>query len=182
MGSSAAIWQRSFWTGDRVTVVDDLSTGRFENIEHLIGRHGFHFAIETITNETVMDRLISECDHDLSPGSRGGRGLIIQDPVRVIETNIKGCEAILRIGVRYRKKLILASTSEIYWQKRRRPFPRGCGRCHGPHHPQPLELCLLQGDGRIPGLWLTRSSWLAGGHHAPLSTPSGRAKPGAMAW
>ncbi len=48
--------------GDAVTVVDDLSTGRFENVRHLVGRPGFAFAIETITNETVMDRLVSECD------------------------------------------------------------------------------------------------------------------------
>ena len=48
--------------GDQVTVIDDLSTGRFENIAHLAGHPAFHYAIETITNETVMDRLVSECD------------------------------------------------------------------------------------------------------------------------
>jgi UDP-glucose 4-epimerase len=48
--------------GDQVTIIDDLSTGRFENIAHLVGRPGFRFAIDTITNEVVMDRLASECE------------------------------------------------------------------------------------------------------------------------
>lgn len=108
--------------GDAVTVVDDLSTGRFENIAHLVGRPGFQFAIETITNETVMDRLISECDIIYHLAAAVGVELIVKDPVRVIETNIKGCEAILRIGARYRKKVMLASTSEIYGKSEAVPF------------------------------------------------------------
>jgi UDP-glucose 4-epimerase len=108
--------------GDDVTVVDDLSTGRFENIAHLVGRPGFHFAIESITNETVMDRLISECDIIHHLAAAVGVELIVRDPVRVIETNIKGCEAILRIGARYRKQVMLASTSEIYGKADKVPF------------------------------------------------------------
>jgi UDP-glucose 4-epimerase len=108
--------------GDAVTVVDDLSTGRFENVAHLVGRPGFQFAIETILNETVMDRLISECEIIYHLAAAVGVELIVKDLVRVIETNIKGCEAILRIGARYRKKVMLASTSEVYGKSEEVPF------------------------------------------------------------
>ena len=108
--------------GDEVTAVDDLSTGRFDNIQHLVGKPGFRFAIETITNETVMDRLISECDIIYHLAAAVGVDLIVKEPVRVIETNIKGCEAILRIGARYRKKVMLASTSEVYGKSESVPF------------------------------------------------------------
>jgi len=108
--------------GDAVTVVDDLSTGRFENVAHLRGRPGFQFAIETILNETVMDRLVSECDIIYHLAAAVGVELIVKDLVRVIETNIKGCEAILRIGARYRKKVMVASSSEVYGKSEDVPF------------------------------------------------------------
>ncbi|MBC7237221.1 MAG: GDP-mannose 4,6-dehydratase [Chloroflexi bacterium] len=118
--------------GDEVTVVDDLSTGRFENVQHLVGHPAFRFAIETITNETVMDRLISECDIIYHLAAAVGVELIVRDPVRVIETNIKGCEAILRIGARYRKKVMLASTSEVYGKSNKVPFAEDDDRVLGP--------------------------------------------------
>lgn len=118
--------------GDSVTVVDNLSTGRFENIEHLVRRQGFHFAIETILNETVMDRLVSECDIIYHLAAAVGVELIVKDPVRVIETNIIGCETVLRIGARYRKKVMLASTSEIYGKSEAVPFREDADRVLGP--------------------------------------------------
>jgi UDP-glucose 4-epimerase len=118
--------------GDRVTVVDDLSTGRFENIEHLVGRPGFQFAIDSITNETVMDRLVSECDIIYHLAAAVGVELIVNDPIHVIETNIQGCDTVLRIGARYRKKVMLASTSEIYGKGDREPFQEEDDRVLGP--------------------------------------------------
>lgn len=118
--------------GDSVTVVDNLSTGRFENIEHLVRRQGFHFAIETILNETVMDRLVSECDIIYHLAAAVGVELIVKDPVRVIETNIIGCETVLRIGARYRKKVMLASTSEIYGKSEAVPFREDTDSVLGP--------------------------------------------------
>ena len=108
--------------GDEVTVVDDLSTGRFENVAHLAARPDFHFAIETIGNEAVMDRLVSECDVIYHLAAAVGVDLIVQNPVRVIETNIKGCEIVLRIAARYRKKVLLASSSEVYGKSEDIPF------------------------------------------------------------
>jgi UDP-glucose 4-epimerase len=108
--------------GDQVTVIDDLSTGRFENIAPLAGKPGFRFALETITNETVMDRLGSECDRILHLAAAVGVELIVNDPVRTIETNVMGTEAVLRVARRYRKKVFLASTSEVYGKNDKVPF------------------------------------------------------------
>jgi UDP-glucose 4-epimerase len=118
--------------GDDVTVVDNLSTGQFDNIRGLVGNPRFHFAIETITNETVMDRLVSECDIIYHLAAAVGVELIVTNPVHVIETNIKGSEAVLRIGARYRKKVVLASTSEIYGKSDRVPFREDADRLLGP--------------------------------------------------
>jgi UDP-glucose 4-epimerase len=108
--------------GDSVTVVDDLSTGRFENIQPLVGQPGFRFAIETITNETVMDRLGSECDRILHLAAAVGVELIVNDPVHTIETNVMGAEAVLRVARRYRRKVFIASTSEVYGKNNKVPF------------------------------------------------------------
>jgi UDP-glucose 4-epimerase len=108
--------------GDKVTVIDDLSTGRLENIEHLTRQEGFRLAIETITNETVLDRLGSECDRILHLAAAVGVQLIVSDPVRTIETNVMGTEAVLKIARRYRKKVFIASTSEVYGKSNATPF------------------------------------------------------------
>ncbi len=108
--------------GDQVTVIDDLSTGRFENIEGLTANPNFRFALETITNETVMDRLGSECDRILHLAAAVGVELIVNDPVRTIETNVMGAEAVLQVARRYRRKVFLASTSEVYGKNEKSPF------------------------------------------------------------
>lgn len=100
--------------GYDVTVIDDLSTGSFDNIKHLTKNKNFHFAIETILNETVMDRLVSECDIIYHLAASVGVELIVRDPVRTIETNVLGTDVVLRTANRYRKKVLLVSTSEIY--------------------------------------------------------------------
>ena len=78
--------------GHSVQVIDDLSTSSLENIEHLLSDPRFHFAIETILNETVMDRLVSECDVIFHLAAAVGVKLIINRPVHTIETNIIGTE------------------------------------------------------------------------------------------
>lgn len=118
--------------GHQVTIIDDLSTGRFENIVHLAGQPGFHYAIETITNEVVMDRLVSECDTIFHLAAVVGVELIVHSPVRVIETNILGAEAVLRAAHRYRKKTLIASSSEIYGKSGKVPFSEDDDRVLGP--------------------------------------------------
>ena len=108
--------------GDSVTVIDDLSTGSFANIEHLTGNPRFRFAIESITNEVVLDRLASECNVIYHLAAAVGVQLIIQQPVHTIETNVMGTEAVFKAALRYRAKVLVASTSEVYGKSGRVPF------------------------------------------------------------
>ncbi len=118
--------------GDEVTIIDNLSTGRFDNIQHLVDRPGFHFVIDTITHEMVMDRLVSECDAIFHLAAAVGVQLIIENPVHVIETNVLGTHAVLKAAARYRKLVLLASTSEIYGKSVQVPFRENDDRVLGP--------------------------------------------------
>jgi UDP-glucose 4-epimerase len=118
--------------GHQVVAIDDLSTGTEANIRHLIGRPDFQFVLETITNETVVDRLVSECGIVYHLAAAVGVELIVRDPVHTIETNVLGTSAVLRIANRYRRKVILASTSEIYGKSNAVPFREDSDRVMGP--------------------------------------------------
>lgn len=108
--------------GHQVTIIDDLSTGSFENIAHLRAHANFRFAIDTITNEVVMDRLVSECDLIFHLAAAVGVMLIVERPVYTIETNILGTNTVLKTALRYRTKVLIASTSEVYGKGNRIPF------------------------------------------------------------
>lgn len=108
--------------GDEVDVIDDLSTGSLENIAHLRKNPRFHLAVETILNETVMDRLVSECDLIYHLAAAVGVELIVKHPVEVIETNILGTHMVLKLADRYLRKVLIASTSEIYGKSEKIPF------------------------------------------------------------
>jgi UDP-glucose 4-epimerase len=108
--------------GHHVTIIDDLSTGSLTNVQHLIGHDRFRFAIETIGNEMVLDRLVSECDVIFHLAAAVGVQLIIQNPVHTIETNVMGTEAVLKAALRYRAKVLVASTSEVYGKSERVPY------------------------------------------------------------
>lgn len=108
--------------GYQVTIIDNLSTGRFENIRPLIGHPGFRFAIDTIMNEMVLDRLTSESDLVFHLAAAVGVRLIVENPVHTIETNVMGTEAVLKAALRYRAKVLIASTSEVYGKGLAVPF------------------------------------------------------------
>jgi len=115
--------------GHHVTIIDDLSTGRFENIEEIVkrwpgggGRPSFRFAIDSITNEAVLDRLASECDVIFHLAAAVGVKLIVENPVHTIETNVMGTEAVLKVALRYRAKVLIASSSEVYGKGNSVPF------------------------------------------------------------
>jgi len=108
--------------GDHVTVIDDLSTGRFENIEPLVAHQGFAFAIDTIENEIVLDRLVSECDALIHLAAAVGVELVVRSPVHTITTNIGGTETVLRLARRYRARTLIASSSEVYGKGVSVPF------------------------------------------------------------
>jgi len=118
--------------GYHVTIIDDLSTGRMDNIQHLVGNENFTFAIENILNETVMDRLVCECDIIYHLAAAVGVELIVSKPVEVIQTNILGTEMVLKIANRYQKKVLITSTSEIYGKSDQVPFGEEDDRLMGP--------------------------------------------------
>ena len=118
--------------GDMVYVIDDLSTGRLENIEHLMDSPRFNIAVETILNETVMDRLVSECDIIYHLAAAVGVELIVNKPVEVIERNILGTEMVLKLASRYLKSVVITSTSEIYGKSDKVPFNENDDRVLGP--------------------------------------------------
>jgi FlaA1/EpsC-like NDP-sugar epimerase len=80
--------------GYQVTIIDDLSTGRFENIVHLVDHPRFSFAIDTIANEAVLDRLASECTIIYHLAAAVGVKLIVERPVHTIQANVNGTEAV----------------------------------------------------------------------------------------
>lgn len=108
--------------GHIVTIIDNLSTGKFENIAPLCQNPRFRFAIDSILNEIVLDRLASECDVIFHLAAAVGVKLIVDQPVQTIETNVNGTMAVLRAAVRYRAKVLIASTSEVYGKGNRVPF------------------------------------------------------------
>ncbi len=118
--------------GHTVTAVDNLATGRYENVAHLSERAGFQFVYESVVNETVMDRLVSECDVIFHLAAAVGVELIVKDPVWTIETNLQGTEMALRLARRYRKKILIASTSEVYGKSAELPFREDADRVMGP--------------------------------------------------
>ena len=119
-------------SGHEVVVIDDLSTGSDRNVSHLTGNPRFQFVLETITNESVMDRLVSQCEVVYHLAAAVGVELIVRDPIHTIETNVLGTGAVLRVANRYRRKVVLASTSEIYGKSDDVPFREDGDRVMGP--------------------------------------------------
>lgn len=108
--------------GYTVTIIDNLSTGQIKNIAALQSHPCFRAAYEDIRNAVVMDRLVSECDVIFHLAAAVGVQRIIQEPIETIETNIGGTEVVLKTARRYRKKVLIASTSEVYGKGARFPF------------------------------------------------------------
>jgi len=108
--------------GHQVVAIDDLSTGRLENIQHLQSLPNYQFVRETINNAQVLDRLASEAAIVIHLAAAVGVQLIVEDPVHTIRTNIMGTEAVLTAANRYGCKVLIASTSEVYGKAVKVPF------------------------------------------------------------
>ena len=111
--------------------IDDLSTGSMDNISHLNSNDNYNFIYGDIRNELIMDRLVSKCDAVYHLAAAVGVNLIINDPIRVMDTNIKGTEMLLKICNRYKKRIVVASTSEIYGKSDKIPFSESDDRILG---------------------------------------------------
>lgn len=100
--------------GQNVSVIDDLSTGSLKNIDSHLKNPRLHLMVDTILNETIMNKLIAKCDHIYHMAAAVGVKLVMNRPVETLETNIMGTEMILKLANRYKKKVLIASTSEVY--------------------------------------------------------------------
>lgn len=108
--------------GDSVHVLDDLSTGSIRNIESLKGVSRFRYTIDTLFNESVVAELVDSCDAVFHLAAAVGVKLIIESPVRTIETNVHGTEIVLKQAAKKGKPVLLASTSEVYGKSSKIPF------------------------------------------------------------
>jgi len=108
--------------GETVDVIDDLSTGKLDNIAHLIDRKDFSFVNDSVLNEKMMYTLVDKSNVKYHLAAAVGVELIVNEPVRTIETNIRGTEVVLDIANKFRRKVLLASTSEIYGKSTKVPF------------------------------------------------------------
>lgn len=108
--------------GHRVLVIDDLSTGRIRNIEHLKGNTRFEYTLDTVMNRHVMAELVDRADFVYHLAAAVGVKLIVESPVRTIETNVRGTEVVLEIANKKKKPVLIASTSEVYGKSSKVPF------------------------------------------------------------
>ena len=114
--------QRLLGTGCEVVVIDDLSTGSLANIAGIISHSKFRFVQDSVRNSDTMHILVQQCDVIIHLAAAVGVQLIVDQPVRTIETNIHGTEVVLEVANKFRKKVLLASTSEVYGKSESVPF------------------------------------------------------------
>jgi len=108
--------------GHEITVIDDLSTGRYSNVAHLEEDPKFRLLIDTVLNVKLMEELIRESDRVFHMASAVGVRLIMERPVQTIETIFRGTDVVLQFCSRYRKRVLIPSTSEVYGKGVSVPF------------------------------------------------------------
>lgn len=124
--------ERCLAEGWRVAALDDLSTGAFENIAHLKAKSDFSYEIDTVFNEPLVAEMVDSADVVFHLAAAVGVKLVVEHPVRTIETNVHGAEVVLRCAAKKSKPVILASTSEVYGKSTRLPFSEGDDLVSGP--------------------------------------------------
>ncbi|MFH1387064.1 MAG: GDP-mannose 4,6-dehydratase [bacterium] len=115
-----------------VTVIDDLSTGDFKNIELYRNNKKYRFVVDDILNEQILDRLIAENEVVIHLAAAVGVKMIVDEPVRVIRANVQGTEVVLKIANRYKRKILITSTSEVYGKSSALPFTEESDLVLGP--------------------------------------------------
>jgi UDP-glucose 4-epimerase len=118
--------------GDSVFVLDNLSTGSMENIVHLKGRAGFEYFIDSVENEGLLAELVDRADVIFHFAAAVGVKLIVEQPVRTIETNVHGTEIVLKHANKKKKLVVIASTSEVYGKSEDVPFREDSDLVMGP--------------------------------------------------
>jgi UDP-glucose 4-epimerase len=118
--------------GDTVYALDNLSTGAIDNVEHLKTDRRFHYTIDSIMNEPVVAELIDRADVVFHLAAAVGVRLIVESPVNTIETNVHGTEMVLKLANKKKKKVLVASTSEVYGKSNSVPFREDADLVLGP--------------------------------------------------
>jgi UDP-glucose 4-epimerase len=114
--------EASLARGDEVFVLDDLSTGSFDNIRHLRRHPRFHYMIDSVHNQAAVAELVDQCDVVFHLAAAVGVRLIVESPVRTIENNVHGTEVVLAQARKKKKMVVVASTSEVYGLSDHVPF------------------------------------------------------------
>ena len=116
-----------------VYALDDISTGSMSNIEHLMDHPNYHLVIESVLSPAVVSELVHKCDVVYHLAAAVGVRLIVEEPVRTLMTNIQGTETVLEYCDRFGKRVLLASTSEVYGDHRdEKPLVETARRVYGP--------------------------------------------------
>src|SRR6188472_3603726 len=118
--------------GDEVFVLDNLSTGSIDNIAHLKAHPKFHYTIDSVTNEPLLAEMLDRCDTVVHLAAAVGVKLIVEQPVRTIETNVHGTEVVLKHANKKKKLVLIASTSEVYGKSTAVPFREDADLVLGP--------------------------------------------------
>jgi len=105
-----------------VAVIDDLSTGSIQNISHLRSNPRFSYHVHTVFNEPLVSELVDDCDVVFHLAAAVGVRLIVDCPVRTLETNVHGTEVVLKAASKKNKRVVLASTSEVYGKNSKVPY------------------------------------------------------------
>ena len=114
--------QRLLERGDQVMVLDDLSTGSMENIQHLASRRGFEYRIGSAIDVPLVTELVDRCDVTVHLAAAVGVRLIVEKPVHTIETNVRATEVVLAAASKKSRPVVVASTSEVYGKGSKIPF------------------------------------------------------------
>jgi UDP-glucose 4-epimerase len=118
--------------GDEVFILDDLSTGSVENVRHLKNHPRFHYSFDTITNKHLLAELVDESDVVFHLAAAVGVRLIVESPVRTLETNVYGTQLVLDAASKKKKLVFTASTSEVYGKSDKVPFREDADLVLGP--------------------------------------------------
>lgn len=118
--------------GDEVFILDDLSTGSVENVRHLKSHARFHYFFDSITNKQILAELVDESDVVFHLAAAVGVRLIVESPVRTLETNVYGTQLVLDAASKKKKLVFAASTSEVYGKSERVPFREDADLVLGP--------------------------------------------------
>jgi UDP-glucose 4-epimerase len=118
--------------GHQVTVLDNLSTGRLTNISHLLGHTRFRLICDSILNARLVDQLVAEADVVYHLAATVGVKHVVEDPLKCIVANVRGTEVVLESAYRYWRRVVVASSSEVYGKSEKAPLSEDDDSVLGP--------------------------------------------------